>query len=73
LQELDDKLFDLNAEHVTQPEDFCTTLSDATEAARDEHYADLDASHMLRSSSSGSGDPKEQIEGTGSHHNAPAT
>ena len=40
-------LFDLDAEHVDQPEDFYTTLSDATKAARDGHYADLDAAHMI--------------------------
>ena len=40
-------LYDLDAEHVNQPEDFYTSLSDAAKAARDSRYADLDASHML--------------------------
>jgi len=43
LHELYDKLDDLNAEHVNQPEDFYTTLSDATKAVRDSYSADLDA------------------------------
>jgi hypothetical protein len=47
-----DRLYDIDAEHVNQPEDFYTTLSDAIEAARDGHYADLDASHMLYPSNS---------------------
>ena len=38
-----DKLYELDAEHVNQPEDFDTALSDAIEAARDGHYVDLDA------------------------------
>jgi hypothetical protein len=42
-----DRVHDLDAEHVNQPEEFYTALSDATEATRDGHYADLDASHML--------------------------
>jgi hypothetical protein len=42
-----DKIFDLDAEHVNQPEDFYTALSDVTEALGDGHYADMDASHML--------------------------
>jgi hypothetical protein len=47
LHELYDMLYDLDAEHINQPEDFYTTLLDATKAVRDTHYADLDASHML--------------------------
>ena len=46
MHELYDRLHDLDAKHVTQPEDFYTALSDATEAAREGHYADLDASHI---------------------------
>ena len=42
-----DKLYDLDAEHVNRLEDFCIALSDATQAAKDGHYADLDASHIL--------------------------
>ena len=42
-----DRLLDLDAEHIAQPEDFYTALSNATEAARDEHYVDLDALHVL--------------------------
>jgi hypothetical protein len=33
LHEPYDKLYDLDAKHVTQPEDFYTTLLDAKEAA----------------------------------------
>ena len=47
LQRLYDRLFDLDAEHVDQPEDFYTTLSEATETTGDEHYVDMDALHML--------------------------
>ena len=47
LHELYDRVYDLDADHVNPPEDFYTSLSDATEASGDGHYADLDASHML--------------------------
>ena len=47
LHEMYDKLYDLVVEHGNQPEDFYTSLSDATQTARDGQYADLDASHML--------------------------
>jgi hypothetical protein len=40
-------LYDIDAEHLNQPEDFYTALLDATETLGDNHYATLDTLHTL--------------------------
>ena len=47
MHEMYDMLYDLDAEHVNQPEDFYTALSDAAKTTRGSYYAGLDASYML--------------------------
>ena len=47
LHELYDRLYDLDAERINQPEDFYTTLSDETKVDRDSHNADLGALHII--------------------------
>ena len=47
MQELYDKLYDIDAEHLNQPEDFYTALLDATETAGDNHCAALNTLHTL--------------------------
>ena len=42
-----DKLYDIDSEHLNHPEDFYTTLSDATKTVGDNHYAALDTLHKL--------------------------
>ena len=45
LQDLYDMQYDIDEEHLSQPKDFYTALSDATETARDNHYVALDTLH----------------------------
>jgi hypothetical protein len=40
-------IFDINAEVTDAPEDFYTTISDATEAAKESHTVNLEALHNL--------------------------
>jgi len=47
MHDLYDKLYDLDVEHDTLPEDFYKILSDATEKTGDGHSADLNVSHKL--------------------------
>ncbi len=47
LHELYDRLYDIDAEHLNQPEDFYTALSDATETTGDTHLVALDTLHAL--------------------------
>ena len=42
LHELYDRLYDIDAEHISEPEDFYTAISDATYAVGDSDYVDLD-------------------------------
>ena len=39
--------YDIDAEQLSQPEDFYTALSEATNIARDNHYASMDTRHTL--------------------------
>ena len=47
MQELYDRLYDIDTEHLSQPEDFYTALSDATETTRDSNYAALDTLYLF--------------------------
>jgi hypothetical protein len=47
LHELYDRLYVIDAAHLSQPEDFYTALSDATETAWDSHFVALDTLHTL--------------------------
>ena len=47
MHELYEKLYDIDVEQLSQPEDFYTALSEATETSRDSHYAALDTLHTL--------------------------
>jgi len=40
-------LYDIDAEHLSQPKDFYTALADATETSRNNHHAALDTLHTL--------------------------
>jgi hypothetical protein len=47
LHDLYDKLYNTNAEQINHPKDFYSALSEATYAARDSHYADLDTLYTM--------------------------
>ncbi len=47
LHEPYDRLYDIDAEHLSQLEDFYTALSDSTKTAKDNHYAALNTFHTL--------------------------
>jgi hypothetical protein len=44
---LDDKLHDIDAEYLSQPEDFYTAMSDATQTVGDNQHAAMDTLHTL--------------------------
>ena len=47
LQDLYDRQYDIDAEHISHPEDFYTALFKATEIGGDNHTSTLDTPHTL--------------------------
>ena len=47
MQEMHDMQYDIDAKHLSQPEDFYTAVLDATKTSGDNHYTALDTLHTL--------------------------